>query len=66
MSQPRKLKNPFKITKSIVERFPSLDRGDLGFYGIILPHNDEPMIYETKNIAVKAYEYFKKTWKIQD
>ena len=62
----RKLKSPFKITKTIVERFPSLDKRDMGSYGILLPHSDEPMVYETKNIAAKAYEYFKKSWKIQD
>jgi hypothetical protein len=63
----RKLKNPFKITKSIVERFNNLDRYDIGCYGIILPHCPaEPMVYENKPIAEKAYAYLKKLWKIDE
>ena len=49
MSQ-RKLRNPFKITKTIVERFDTLDRGDIGCYGILLPHSPtEPMLYESND-----------------
>lgn len=63
----RKLRNPFKITKTIVERFPSLGRSDIGYYGILLPHcPTEPMVYETKHIAEKSWSYFKKTWKIDE
>ena len=63
----RKLKNPFKITKTIIERFDTLDRRDLGYYGIVLPHSPaEPLIYESKHIAKKAYTYFKKVWKLED
>tara|TARA_R100001126_G_C4738591_1_gene107311 strand:+ start:153 stop:359 length:207 start_codon:yes stop_codon:yes gene_type:complete len=62
----RKLKNPFKITKSIVEMFPDLDRRDIGSYGIVLPHQDEVMTYENKHIAVKAYAWFKKAWNLDD
>ena len=63
----RKLKNPFKITKTIVERFDSLSRSDIGCYGILLPHSPtDPMVYETKHIADKSWSYFKKTWKLDD
>ena len=63
----RKLRNPFKITKTIVERFECLDRGDIGYYGILLPHSPmEPMLYESKPVAEKAYAYLKKVWKLDD
>ena len=62
----KKLKNPFKITKTILERFPGLDKRDLGLYGILLPHVEDPMIYESKPIALKAYDFFKKSWKLED
>ena len=63
----RKLRNPFKITKTIVERFSCLDKSDIGYYGILLPHCPaEPMVYETKHIAEKSWTYFKKTWKINE
>ena len=63
----RQLKSPFKITKTIVERFDSLCRGDIGYYGVLLPHSPtEPMVYESKHIADKAYAYLKKVWKIED
>ena len=59
----RRLRNPFIITKTIVERFDTLDRGDIGCYGILLPHSPaEPMIYESKPVADKAYAYLKKVW----
>ncbi len=63
----RRLRNPFKITKTIVERFDTLDRGDIGCYGILLPHSPaEPMIYESKPVADKAYAYLKKVWGLDD
>lgn len=63
----RKLKSPFKITKTIVERFECLDRSDIGCYGVILPHcPTDPLVYENKPIAEKAYAYLKKLWKIDD
>jgi len=66
-SKQRKLKNPFKITKTIVERFESLHKSDIGYYAILLPHSPvDPMVYETKHIADKSWTYFKKTWKLDD
>ena len=63
----RKLRNPFKITKTIVERFECLDRSDIGCYGILLPHSPTtPMVYESKPVADKAYAYLKKVWKIEE
>jgi len=63
----RKLVNPFKITKSIVERFDTLDRRDLGCYAILLPSSpDEPLVYETIHVAQKSWSWFKKMWKIDD
>ena len=62
----RKLRNPFKITKSILERFGTLDKRDLGCYGILLPSSPAPLVYETKNIADKSWSFFKKTWKLDE
>ncbi len=63
----RKLKNPFKITKRIVERFETLDKSDIGCYGILLPHcPTDPMVYETKHIADRSWIYFKKTWNLDE
>jgi hypothetical protein len=63
----RKLRNPFKITKTIVERFDTLDRGDIGCYGILLPHSPtDPMVYESNPVADKAYAYLKKVWKLDE
>jgi hypothetical protein len=63
----RKLRNPFKITKTIVERFEVLHRGDIGCYGILLPHSPGvPMVYESKPVADKAYAFLKKVWKLDD
>ena len=62
----RKIKNPFKITKTILERFDMLDRRDLGCYAILLPSSPTPLVYETVHIANKSWAFFKKTWKLDD
>ena len=50
---------PFKIKKEHLIQFPELEKEDLGLYAIQI-HDEKPlMVYETKQIAQKAYEYFK-------
>ena len=54
---------PFKITKSHLQDFPELDRQDVGLYAIRVSDDQDLMLYETKHIATKAYEYFCKNFK---
>lgn len=54
---------PFKIKAKHLGEFPELEKSDLGLYAIRV-HEEQPlMLYETKHIATKAYEYFKKNFK---
>ena len=54
---------PFKITKKHLDEFPELEREDVGMYAIKVRDEQSLMLYETKQIAQKAYEYFKKHFK---
>ena len=50
---------PFKIKKEHLGEFPELEHDDIGLYAIKIRKNQPLMLYETKHIAQKAYEYFK-------
>lgn len=54
---------PFKITKNHLNEYPELERGDVGLYAIKIRNEQPLMLYETKQIAQKAYEYFRKNFK---
>ena len=54
---------PFKIKKQHLGEFPELEEMDVGLYAIRINENQELMLYETKHIAQKAYEYFIKNFK---
>ena len=54
---------PFKITKKHLNEFSELEREDVGMYAIKVRDEQPLMLYETKQIAQKAYEYFKKHFK---
>lgn len=53
----------FKIKKKHIEQFAELDTWDLGSYGLKISDDREVMVYESKAIAEKALQYFKKTFK---
>ena len=50
---------PFKIKKEHLNEYPELERDDVGLYAIRVKDEQPLMIYETKQVAQKAYEYFK-------
>ena len=52
----------FKITREHLHSHNELSDEDLGMYGVKI-EGKEIMVYESKAIAKKAYEYFKKIWK---
>jgi len=54
---------PFKVTKNHLSEYPELERGDVGLYAIKVRKEQPLMLYETKQIAQKAYEYFRKNFK---
>ena len=54
----------FKITKKHIDEYSELERWDLGMYAIKINEERELMVYETKAVAEKALEYFKKTFKV--
>ena len=54
---------PFKITNQHISEYPELEGGDIGLYAIKVRKEQPLMIYETKQIAQKAYEYFRKNFK---
>jgi hypothetical protein len=54
---------PFKVTKKHLAEYPYLDREDIGMYAIRIKEEQELMLYETKQIASKAFEYFQKNFK---
>jgi|TARA_A100001015_G_C14552919_1_gene542269 hypothetical protein len=54
---------PFKVTKKHLVEYPYLDGGDVGMYAIRIKEEQELMLYETKQIASKAFEYFQKNFK---
>ena len=54
---------PFKITRKHLNKYKELSNYDVGLYAIQV-RNDQPlMVYETKHIAKKAFEYFEKMFK---
>lgn len=53
----------FKITKKHLEQYPELESCDVGQYGLKLSDDKEIMIYENKAVAMKALEYFQKSFK---
>ena len=54
---------PFKITKKHLDEYPELEKADVGLYAIKIRKEQPLMLYETKHIAQKAYEYFRKNFK---
>ena len=54
---------PFKIKASHLNKYPELDRSDIGLYAIRVREGQDLMIYETQYIADKAYSYFEKMLK---
>ncbi len=54
---------PFKVKKEHLEQFSELTHDDVGLYAIRIRENQDLMLYETKHIANKAYNYFKKNFK---
>ena len=54
---------PFKVTKNHLSEYPELECGDVGLYAIKVRQEQPLMLYETKQIAQKAYEYFRKNFK---
>ena len=54
---------PFKITNKHLSEYPELEKADVGLYAIKVRTEQPLMLYETKQIAQKAYEYFRKNFK---
>tara|TARA_Y100000593_G_C4286606_1_gene325845 strand:+ start:1023 stop:1208 length:186 start_codon:yes stop_codon:yes gene_type:complete len=54
---------PFKITKKHLDKYNELSKYDLGLYAIKVRDEQPLLVYETKHVAQKAYEYFKKNFK---
>ena len=54
---------PFKITKQHLKKYEELSKYDIGLYAIKVRDEQPLMVYETKHIAKKAYEYFEKNFK---
>ena len=46
---------PFKITKKHIAEFSELDKSDVGLYAIKVRQEQPLMLYETKQIAQKAW-----------
>ena len=53
---------PFKITNNHLSEYPELEKTDVGLYAIKIRTEQPLMLYETKQIAQKAYEYFRKNF----
>ena len=53
----------FKITNKHISEYRELDYYDVGLYAVKLSDDKELMVYETKAIANKALEYFKKSFR---
>ena len=51
----------FKIRNKHIEQYEELNYYDVGLYGIKLSDDKEIMVYETKAVAKKALDYFKKS-----
>ena len=53
----------FKITNKHIKQYEELEYHDLGLYAVKLSDDREVMVYETKAVAEKALEYFRKSFK---
>jgi hypothetical protein len=49
---------PFKITNKHLNQYGELSKYDVGLYAIKIKKEQPLMIYETENVAQKAFEYF--------
>lgn len=54
---------PFKITNRHLNKYDELSKSDIGMYAIQVREGQPLMVYETVQIAMKAYEYFDKMFK---
>ena len=54
---------PFKIKTKHLKEYPELHTSDVGLYAIRVKEGQDLMIYESKSVADKAYEYFSKNFK---
>lgn len=52
----------FKITKAHIKEYKELEHYDLGFYALKISDDRELMVYENERVALKALDYFKKTF----
>ncbi len=53
----------FKIKRKHVDQYEELGDWDLGLYAVKIDDEKEIMVYETKAVAEKALDYFRKTFK---
>ena len=53
----------FKITSKHITEYSELEYHDLGLYAVKIADDREVMVYETKAVAKKALEYFRKSFK---
>ena len=51
---------PFKIKREHLSQYPELEASDIGMFAIRTKDDRDLMLYETKQIAQNAYEYFSK------
>ena len=54
---------PFKIKSKHLEQYPELHRSDVGMYAFQISDEQGLMMYETEQVANKAFEYFQKNFK---
>ena len=54
---------PFKITNTHLNQYNELSKYDVGLYAIKVRDEQPLMLYETKHIAQKAFEYFERIMK---
>tara|TARA_R100001594_G_scaffold138720_1_gene182524 strand:+ start:397 stop:579 length:183 start_codon:yes stop_codon:yes gene_type:complete len=54
---------PFKITRKHLSKYEELSVYDLGLYAIRVRPEQPLMVYETIQVASKAYDYFEKMLK---
>ena len=53
----------FKITNKHISEYSELDYHDIGLFALKIADDREVMVYETKAVAQKALEYFRKSFK---
>ncbi len=54
---------PFKIKRKHLEQYPELHKSDVGMYAFQISDEQGLMMYETEQVANKAFEYFQKNFK---